>query len=85
MALQVFRQVSGMEMNIEKTQGVMIGDYVFSSNNVLSIKWSSEIQIFGFNICMQSFMEKDYDRNIIAYLQKNAGSVYKNGPRGILL
>lgn len=68
--LESFKKVSGMELNVDKTKGLMIGDFSFSGEIANSFEWASEIPILGVSISTQQFPDKEYDLNFKSIIQK---------------
>lgn len=53
--LDDFRNVSGMKLTLDKTQGVKIGDAVFSNPQALAIRWYCELKILSIMLSTQEF------------------------------
>lgn len=68
--IQDFKQVSGLELNLHKTQGVNIGEVCLGSEAAHTIKWANTIKILGINFLVSDGKEKDWELNFEPALKK---------------
>lgn len=68
--LEAFKRVSGMELNIDKTQGLMVGKFSLVGEIANNISWTETIHILGINISTQQGPEKEYELNFQSIIQK---------------
>lgn len=54
-----FRKVSGLELNLQKTQGVILGEIELNRNISKEIKWGNRIKILGIHFDSGNYIHKD--------------------------
>lgn len=68
--IQSFQSVSGLGLNIGKSQGIIIGDIHLQSDLAKAIPWGHKLHILGINFDVREYENKDVELNFRPALQK---------------
>lgn len=68
--LEHFKSVSGLGLNLAKSQGIIIGDVELQSGMATAIPWGPRFHILGINFDVRDYEDKEISLNFKPALQK---------------
>lgn len=68
--IQAFKEVSGLELNLQKTQGINLGEVRLHRAEAKTIKWTNCIQILGIKFEVSEQEDRDWELNFEPALKK---------------
>lgn len=71
--IQDYKKVSGLELNLNKTQGLNIADAPISSELAGTIKWVRSVQVLGIRFEVPEQEERNWELNFEPALRKMRG------------
>lgn len=68
--LDQFKSISGLSLNLAKSQGIIVGDIQLQNEMTKAIPWGQKFQILGINFDSREYEDKDLLLNFKPALQK---------------